>query len=60
MLLSDDGTMIRMAAEEISVYGRSTQGVRVMRLAEGSHVIGVETVEKDEEEILEQTAEESV
>ena len=61
MLLSDDGTMIRMDVSEISVYGRATQGVRVMRLTEGSHVIGVETVEKDEEEeILEQSAEESV
>ena len=38
MLISDAGTVIRMAAEGIKRSGRSTQGVIVMRLREGEHV----------------------
>ena len=47
--VSDDGTMIRMAADGISVSGRATQGVRVMRVAEGSKVISVALTERAEE-----------
>ena len=38
MLISDGGTVIRMAADEIKRSGRATQGVIVMRLREGEHV----------------------
>src|SRR3954452_18937791 len=38
MLISDGGTVIRMAADDIKRSGRSTQGVIVMRLREGEHV----------------------
>jgi DNA gyrase subunit A len=38
MLISDGGTVIRMAADGIKRSGRSTQGVIVMRLREGEHV----------------------
>ena len=38
LLISDDGTIIRTSAGGISVYGRSTQGVRVMNVAEGVKV----------------------
>ena len=47
--VSDDGTMIRMAADGISITGRATQGVRVMRLAEGSKVISVALTERAED-----------
>ena len=47
LLISDDGTIIRMAVSDISIYGRSTQGVRVMRVAEGSRVISVARTEKE-------------
>lgn len=50
LVISDDGTMIRMDIGTISVLGRATQGVRVMRLTEGAKVISVATAEKDEEE----------
>ena len=49
LLISDDGTIIRMGAETIATYGRATQGVRLMRVAEGSRVISVECTEKEEE-----------
>jgi DNA gyrase subunit A len=36
LVISDDGTIIRMAADTVSLLGRATQGVRIMRLAEGA------------------------
>jgi DNA gyrase subunit A len=55
--VSDDGTMIRMAADGISITGRATQGVRVMRLAEGSKVISVALTERAEDAETEAPAE---
>ncbi|MBQ3532652.1 MAG: DNA gyrase subunit A [Oscillospiraceae bacterium] len=55
LLISDDGTIIRMATEDINIYGRVAQGVRVMRLKDGVRVISVARTDKDgaEEEIKE-------
>ena len=50
LLISDDGTIIRMAVDGISVYGRATQGVRLMRVSEGSRVISVARTEKEAED----------
>ena len=50
MLITDKGTIIRMSVKEISVLGRSTQGVTLIRTNDGSKVVSIETVEKDEEE----------
>ena len=50
LVVSDDATMIRMAADSISLLGRATQGVRIMRLGEGSRVISIEKTERDSEE----------
>jgi len=47
LLISDDGTIIRMATEDINIYGRVAQGVRVMRLKEGVRVISVARTDKD-------------
>ncbi len=47
-VISDDATIIRMAVERISVLGRATQGVRIMRLNGGSHVISIEKTESDD------------
>ena len=61
LVISDDGTIIRMAVDHISVLGRSTQGVRIMRLAEGSRVLSIERTERDqgEDEAEEAEAEEA-
>ena len=48
LLISDDGTIIRTPADTISLQSRSAQGVRVMRLLEGSRVICIETTEKED------------
>ena len=50
LLISDDGTIIRMAAESINLYSRSAQGVILMRLADGAKVIGVASTAREEEE----------
>ena len=50
MLITDKGTIIRMSVKEISVLGRSTQGVTLIRTNDGSKVVSIETVEKDEDE----------
>ncbi len=50
LVISDDGTIIRMAVDNISLLGRATQGVRVMRLMEGSRVISIEKTGREVEE----------
>jgi DNA gyrase subunit A len=50
MFMSSSGTLVRTRAEEISVLGRNTQGVRLIRLDEGERLIGVEAVEPEVDE----------
>ena len=50
LVITNDGTIIRTPVERISRLGRATQGVRVMRLAEGSRVIDIEKTEPETEE----------
>ena len=49
MLITDDGTIIRMPVSDISIIGRVSQGVRVMRVAENSRIVGVTATEREEE-----------
>ncbi len=44
MLITDKGTIIRMKVEEISVLGRSTQGVTLMRTSDGGRVVSIEVL----------------
>ena len=50
VLIDQDGTVIRLTLGEVSTIGRLTQGVRVMRIAEGSRVASVEIVAVSEED----------
>jgi DNA gyrase subunit A len=50
LVISDDGTIIRMPVDSISRLSRATQGVRVMRLLPGSRVISIEKTMKETEE----------
>ena len=50
LAVSDDGTIIRMAVGDISVLGRSTQGVRVMNVRDGAKVISIARTDKEEAE----------
>jgi len=49
MLITDTGTIIRMNTGEISVLGRSTQGVTLMRTNDGK-VVSIETVKEENDE----------
>ncbi|GHV01090.1 DNA gyrase subunit A [Clostridia bacterium] len=51
MVISDDGTIIRMRAKEISVIGRDTQGVRVMRVKPGCQIVCVAVAKGGAEDI---------
>ena len=50
LLVTDDGTIIRTDVGGVSVLGRATQGVRLMRVDENSRVISVSTVQKEDAE----------
>ncbi|MDR4890506.1 DNA gyrase subunit A [Fredinandcohnia sp. QZ13] len=50
MLITADGVLIRMSISDISQIGRTTQGVKLIRLDENGHVATVAVVEKEEEE----------
>ncbi|HUL47702.1 MAG TPA: DNA gyrase subunit A [Steroidobacteraceae bacterium] len=45
MLISSNGTLVRTTVDEISMQGRNTQGVRLMRLDEGERLVGIERIE---------------
>ncbi|MBE5776142.1 MAG: DNA gyrase subunit A [Clostridiales bacterium] len=50
LLITGDGTIIRTPADDIRLCGRATQGVRLMRLSEGSHIVAVARAEAEEAE----------
>jgi len=50
MLISDGGTLVRTGAGEISVLGRNTQGVTLIRLRQEEKLVGLERIHTDEEE----------
>ncbi|MCS6948695.1 MAG: DNA gyrase subunit A, partial [Steroidobacteraceae bacterium] len=45
MLISSSGTLVRTPVADISIVGRNTQGVRLIRLAEGERLAGVEALD---------------
>ena len=48
MLISDKGTLVRTRVEEVSIQGRNTQGVRLIRLRKAEKLVGLEQVEEPE------------
>jgi len=50
MLITNTGTIIRIKVKEISVLGRATQGVTLMRTNGDCKVVSIETIEPEEEE----------
>ena len=51
MLISSSGTLVRTPVSDISVIGRNTQGVRLIRVEEGQRLVGlarIEAIESDE------------
>lgn len=60
MLISDKGTLVRTRTEEVSVLGRNTQGVRLIKLSqENERLVSVERIDEsavDTDEVLEDEA----
>lgn len=50
MIVTSGGTLIRTRAEEISIIGRNTQGVRLITVDEGDRVVGVARIAEREED----------
>ena len=48
MLITDTGTIIRINVKDVSVLGRSTQGVTLMRTNDGGKVVSIETLTPEE------------
>jgi len=44
MMITDKGTVIRISAKDVSVLGRNTQGVTLMRSNDGGKVVSIETI----------------
>ena len=56
LVISDDGTILRTAADSISVLSRATQGVRVMRPKDGAKIISFAVTDRADEEEAEPEA----
>jgi DNA gyrase subunit A len=53
MLISSNGTLVRTAVDDISIQGRNTQGVRLIRVEEDQRLVGlarIESIEEDDEQ----------
>jgi DNA gyrase subunit A len=59
MLISNQGTLVRTRADEVSILGRNTQGVRVIRTRDGEHLVGVQRIEEPAAEPVSQVETES-
>ena len=59
LVITDDGTIIRMSAANISLLSRATQGVRIMRIMDGSRVICIEKTDREDESAEEDKSEDA-
>ena len=48
ILISDQGTLVRIRTDQVSSQGRNTQGVRLINLTNNEHLVGLESVEEPE------------
>ncbi len=60
MLITSEGVVIRMHIDSISRFGRQTQGVRVVKMENGTSVVSVATTERYKEEEAEDNSVEAV
>ena len=52
MAITDNGTLVRTRVNEVSVIGRNTQGVRLIRTVEGEHVVALQRIDEIEESVV--------
>jgi DNA gyrase subunit A len=60
MLISDQGTLVRTRVDEVSLSGRNTQGVRVIKVKDGEHLMGVERIESIQDDEIVDASESDV
>ena len=58
MIITSEGIMIRQPVERLNIIGRNTQGVKLLKLDDGSLIASVTKVIKEDEEIEEEEVEE--
>lgn len=57
LMINSDGIIIRIRASEVSILGRATQGVKIMKVDEGSKIVAIaKAIRDDEEEAQESSA----
>ena len=49
MVITDNGTLVRTRVNEVSVIGRNTQGVRLIRTTDDEHVVALQRIDEVEE-----------
>ena len=57
MLITDQGTLVRFRVSDLSIIGRNTQGVRLINVASGERVVGMQRIE-DIQDVPESESEE--
>ena len=60
MIINDGGVLIRIKVDEISVTGRITSGVKVMRVDDATKIVSIARLSETDDEIAEETAEETI
>lgn len=58
MLITDKGTLVRFKVSELSIIGRNTQGVRLINVTPGEHVVGMQRIEDLGDEKLDDSEQE--
>ena len=53
ILICDDGQVLRLKSEELNTIGRNTKGVKLMRVKEGTKIVSIAVVPKEEDEVEE-------
>jgi DNA gyrase subunit A len=59
MLISSSGTLVRTPVSEISIIGRNTQGVRLIRVESGQRLVGlarIESIEGEDQNLSQQSS----
>ena len=60
MLISNQGTLVRTRSDEVSILGRNTQGVRVIRTKDGESLVGVQRIDEPDADLILENSEDEV
>jgi DNA gyrase, A subunit len=56
LMINSDGIIIRIRASEVSILGRATQGVKIMKVDEGSKIVAIAKAIRDDEDEVEESS----